>query len=205
MLPDHRTLTQRMRRLVWLGLAVGGLMALSACQPSMTDQPRYEPLEANPFFANGMASRPLVPDTVARGQLNADPVFYTGKTANGDLVQDIPVEIDAQLLERGQQRFEIYCAPCHGLVGDGNGIVVQRGFPSPPSYHTDRLRNAPAGHFFDVITNGFGRMYDYSDRVAPADRWAIVAYIRALQLSQDAPIDSAPADVQQQLKSEASQ
>ncbi|MGA9190992.1 MAG: cytochrome c [Anaerolineales bacterium] len=205
MLPDHRTLTQRMRRLVWLGLAVGGLMALSACQPAMTDQPRFEPLEANPFFANGMASRPLVPDTVARGQLNADPVFYTGKTANGDLVQDIPVEVDAQLLERGQQRFEIYCAPCHGLVGDGNGIVVQRGFPSPPSYHTDRLRNAPAGHFFDVITNGFGRMYDYSDRVAPADRWAIVAYIRALQLSQDAPIDSAPADVQQQLKSEASQ
>jgi mono/diheme cytochrome c family protein len=194
-----------MRRLVWLGLAVGGLMALSACQPAMTDQPRFEPLEANPFFANGMASRPLVPDTVARGQLNADPVFYTGKTANGDLVQDIPVEVDAQLLERGQQRFEIYCAPCHGLVGDGNGIVVQRGFPSPPSYHTDRLRNAPAGHFFDVITNGFGRMYDYSDRVAPADRWAIVAYIRALQLSQDAPIDSAPADVQQQLKSEASQ
>lgn len=180
-------------------------MALSACQPAMTDQPRYEPLEANSFFNNGMASRPLVPDTVARGQLNADPVFYTGKTANGDLVQNIPVEIDAQLLARGQQRFEIYCAPCHGLVGDGNGIVVQRGFPSPPSYHSDRLRNAPAGHFFDVITNGFGRMYDYSDRVAPADRWAIVAYIRALQLSQDAPIDSAPADIQQQLKSEASQ
>jgi mono/diheme cytochrome c family protein len=191
--------------LVWLALAVGGLMALSACQPAMTDQPRYEPLEANSFFNNGMASRPLVPDTVARGQLNADPAFNTGKTANGDLVQDIPVEIDAQLLERGKQRFEIYCAPCHGLVGDGNGIVVQRGFPSPPSYHIDRLRNAPAGHFFDVITNGFGRMYDYSDRVAPADRWAIVAYIRALQLSQDAPIDSAPADVQQQLKSEASQ
>ena len=193
------------RPLLRWGLIVALATSGVACRQDMHDQPRYEPLEANTFFANGMASRPLVPDTVARGQLNADPVFYTGKTANGDLVQDIPVEVDAQLLERGQQRFEIYCAPCHGLVGDGNGIVVQRGFPSPPSYHTDRLRNAPAGHFFDVITNGFGRMYDYSDRVAPADRWAIVAYIRALQLSQDAPIDSAPADVQQQLKSEASQ
>jgi mono/diheme cytochrome c family protein len=170
----------------------------------MTDQPRYEPLEANAFFSNGMASRPLVPDTVARGQLNDNPEFYTGKTANGDPVVDIPVEITPQLLERGKNRFEIFCAPCHGLVGDGNGIVVQRGFPSPPSYHTDRLRNAPAGHFFDVITNGFGRMFDYSDRVAPADRWAIVAYIRALQLSQDAPMDMAPPDVQDQLKGGAS-
>jgi mono/diheme cytochrome c family protein len=191
--------------LIWLALAVGGVLDLSACQPFMTDQPRFTALQANPFFSNGMASRPLVPDTVARDQLNADPVFYTGKTADGELVQDIPAEVDAQLLQRGKQRFEIYCAPCHGLVGDGNGIVVQRGFPSPPSYHEDRLRNAPAGHFFDVITNGFGRMYDYSDRVAPADRWAIVAYIRALQLSQDSPLDSAPADIQQQLKSEASQ
>jgi mono/diheme cytochrome c family protein len=181
------------------------MMALAACQPAMTDQPRFEPLEANPFFDNNMASRPLVPDTVARGQLNADPAFYTGKTASGDLVTDIPVEVNAELLARGKQRFEIYCAPCHGLTGNGDGMIVQRGFPAPPSYHSDRLRNEPAGHFFDVITNGFGRMYSYSDRVAPADRWAIVAYIRALQLSQNAPIDSAPADIQEKLKSEASQ
>lgn len=205
MRPDHRTLAQRKRRLVWLILAVAGLLSLPACQPSMTDQPRYEPLEANSFFANDMASRPLVADTVARGQSNLDSTFNTGRTPDGELVLEIPVEVDMQLLQRGKERFEIFCAPCHGLVGDGNGMVVQRGFPNPPSYHIDRLRNAPDGYFFDVITNGFGRMYDYSDRVPPADRWAIVAYIRALQMSQSAPMDSAPPDIQQQMKDEAGQ
>lgn len=184
-------------------LALVGMASLAACQPSMTDQPRFEPLEANSFFANDMSARPLEADTVARGQLNADSVFYTGKTADGDDVADIPVPVTAELLQRGQERFQIYCAPCHGLVGEGNGIVVQRGFPAPPSYHIDRLRNAPAGHFFDVITHGFGRMFDYSDRVAPADRWAIVAYIRVLQYSQDVPVDTLPSDIQEQLKGQA--
>ncbi len=184
-------------------LALVGMASLAACQPAMTDQPRFEPLEANPFFANDMSARPLEADTVARGQLNANSVYYTGKTTDGDDVTDIPVPVTAELLQRGQERFQIYCAPCHGLVGEGNGIVVQRGFPAPPSYHIDRLRNAPAGHFFDVITHGFGRMFDYSDRVAPADRWAIVAYIRVLQYSQDVPVNTLPSDIQEQLKGQA--
>jgi mono/diheme cytochrome c family protein len=186
-----------------IAVALAAVLVLSACQPSMTDQPRFEPLEANPFFPNDMSARPLAPDTVARDQLDADPIFYTGRTANGDLVADIPVPVTPELLQRGQQRFQIYCSPCHGLVGEGNGIVVQRGFPAPPTYHSDRLRNAPAGHFFDVITNGFGRMFSYSDRVAPADRWAIIAYIRALQYSQDVSVDSLPPDIQAQLKGTA--
>jgi mono/diheme cytochrome c family protein len=203
LLPKIGSRLTSVRMLASVAVVLVAALALSACQPSMTDQPRFEPLEANPFFANDMSARPLEPDTVARDQQNADSVYYTGRTANGDLVTNIPVPITEELLQRGQQRFQIYCTPCHGLVGEGNGIVVQRGFPAPPSYHSDRLRNAPAGHFFDVITNGFGRMFSYSDRVAPADRWAIVAYIRALQYSQDVPVESLPPDIQAQLKGQA--
>ncbi|HEY2841295.1 MAG TPA: c-type cytochrome [Pirellulales bacterium] len=169
----------------------------------MADQPRYDPLEGSTFFANGMASRPAVEGAVARGQLRTDTAFYEGKQA-GELVDTFPLRAVAaklnlegddrqqatQVLERGQQRFEIYCAPCHGRTGQGNGMVVARGFPAPPSFHSDRLRAARDGHFFDVATRGFGRMNSYAAQVSPEDRWAIVGYIRALQLSQHADASS---------------
>ncbi|WP_239491213.1 cytochrome c [Luteitalea sp. TBR-22] len=161
----------------------------------MHDTPRYEPLEESDFFADKRAMRPIPEGTVARGNLRENEVFYTGKE-NGELVDELPpeVKLDKALLDRGQQRFNIYCAPCHSPLGDGNGTVVQRGYKRPASYHTERLMSIPIGYFYDVITNGFGQMPDYSAQVAPADRWAIAAYIRALQLSQDATIEDVPAD-----------
>ena len=138
-----------------------------------------------------MASRPLVPNTVARGHLNADEAFYTGKIGT-NLVETFPFPITRQVLERGRERFDIYCSPCHGRTGEGNGMIVQRGFPAPPSYHIDRLRKAPVGHFFDVITQGYGVMYSYAQRVEPDDRWAIAAYVRALQLSRNATLANVP-------------
>jgi hypothetical protein len=170
------------------------LLALSAtgCRRDMFQQPSEKPLERSDFFRdNRMASRPLPPHTVARGQLNEDDAFYTGKVGT-NLVTTFPFPITREVLVRGQERFEIYCAPCHGRAGEGNGMIPQRGYPPPPSYHIDRLRQAPAGHFFDVITHGYGIMYSYGSRVEPADRWAIAAYIRALQLSHDAKVSDVP-------------
>ncbi len=158
----------------------------------MQDQPKLEPLEASAFFGDGQASRPLVEDTVARGQLRADALLYTGK-ANGQPADTFPFPITREILDRGQQRFEIFCTPCHGRAGDGDGMVVRRGYRKPPSWHTDRLRNMPAGYFVDVMTNGFGAMPDYRAQIAAGDRWAIVAYMRALQLSQHATVDEVPA------------
>ncbi len=158
----------------------------------MHRDPKLEPLTESDFFPNAMASRPQVEGTVARGQLHADTYFYTGMI-NGQPGNEMPFPATRQVLERGQQRFDIYCTPCHSLMGDGNGVIVQRGYRRPPSFHTDRLRQAPLGHFFDVMTNGFGAMPDYAAQVPPADRWAIVAYIRALQLSQDATRSDVPA------------
>ncbi len=146
-----------------------------------------------------MASRPLVPHTVARGHLNADEVFYTGKVGT-NLVETFPFPITREVLQRGRERFDIYCSPCHGRTGNGNGMIVQRGFPPPPSYHIDRLRQAPVGHFFDVMTQGYGIMYSYAERVEPADRWAIAAYIRALQKSHDGRLQDVPSDAQAQLR-----
>jgi mono/diheme cytochrome c family protein len=161
------------------------LAAGLACRQDMFNQPKVRPLQASTFFADGRASRPLSEDTVARGELRGDELLYTGRI--GGVVADaFPFPVTAKTLDRGQQRYDIFCSPCHGRVGDGAGMVVRRGFKQPPSFHTDRLRQAPAGHFFDVITNGFGDMYDYRGRVGPEDRWAIAAYIRALQLSQHA-------------------
>jgi mono/diheme cytochrome c family protein len=158
----------------------------------MFQQPYSKPLKPSNFFQdNHMASRPLVPHTVARGQLDADETFYRGKVGT-NLVEEFPIPITRQTLERGQERFNIYCSPCHGRTGEGNGMIVHRGFPAPPSYHIDRLRNAPVGHFFDVITQGYGVMYSYAERVKPADRWAIAAYIRALQKSHDARLADVP-------------
>ena len=158
-------------------------------------QPKIKPLRENDFWGDQRGSRPLVDGTVARGELREDTYFYTGK--NGDQEGTVmPFPVTKEVMERGQQRFNIYCTPCHGYVGDGNGIVVQRGFQRPPSYHEPRLVNAPIGHFYDVISHGYGKMPDYAAQVAPRDRWAIAAYIRALQLSQHAPVADVPAGTQ---------
>ena len=146
-----------------------------------------------------MASRPIVPHTVARGQLQEDEAFYTGKLGT-NLVTALPMPVTRELLERGRERFEIYCSVCHGRTGEGNGMIVQRGFPVPPSYHIDRLREAPIGHFFDVMTQGYGIMYSYVERVKPEDRWAIAAYIRALQLSRNVKLAELPASQRSQLE-----
>jgi hypothetical protein len=163
--------------LALFGIVLGGLLA--SCE-SMTIQHRYDPLEASAFFADERSARPLIPGTVARGSLDEKDAFYTGRDEENRFLAEIPLEINSELLERGRERYDIYCAPCHGLDGYGEGMIVRRGFPAPQSFHTDRLRAAPEGYYFDVITNGFGRMYAYSYRIQPEDRWAVVAYIRAL-------------------------
>ena len=167
-------------------------LALAGCRQDMHNQPRAKNLKATNFFEDGKTARPTVPGTVAQGQLNDDELLYTG-WMEGKIAEVFPFPVTREVIRRGQERFTIYCAPCHGDMGDGNGLIAQRGLRNPPSYHIDRLRNAPVGHFFDVITNGFGSMYDYAARVAPRDRWAIIAYIRALQLSQNARADDVPA------------
>jgi len=173
---------------------------LSGCRQDMQDQPKYIPLRPSSFFDDGRSERPLVDGTVARGHLNADPAFYTGKIDNKP-VDTVPFPVTRAVLERGQQRYNIYCAPCHGMTGAGNGMIAQRGFnhPPPQSYHIDRLRQAPIGYFFDVISNGLGAMPDYAAQIEPRDRWAIAAYVRVLQYSQNASIDDVPADARAEL------
>jgi len=159
----------------------------------MHDQPRYKPQARSAFFGDERAARPRVPGTVARGHLPADAALETGK-AGADFVAAVPVPIDMKLLKRGEQRYRIYCSPCHGQVGRGDGMIVRRGYRQPPSFHIDRLRAQPAGYYFDVITAGFGAMPDYAAQIAVPDRWAIVAYVRALQLSQNATVADVPAE-----------
>ncbi|HLY17116.1 MAG TPA: cytochrome c [Bryobacteraceae bacterium] len=173
---------------------------LAGCRQDMQDQPKYIPLRPSSFFADGRSERPLVEGTVARGHLEADTVFYTGK-ADGKPVAAFPFPVTREVLDRGQERFNIYCSPCHDRMGTGRGMIVRRGFthPPPPSYHIDRLRQAPDGYIFDVITNGLGAMPDYAAQIPPADRWAIVAYVRALQLSQHASVNDVPPDARGQL------
>ncbi len=175
---------------------------LLGCQQKMADQPRYEPLQKSNFFADQRASRPLVEGTVARGHLDADNEFYTGKNADGP-VQTFPFPVDRKILLRGQERFNIYCSPCHDRAGTGEGMIVRRGYRPPPSFHIDRLREAPPGHFFDVISHGFGAMPGYAAQIAPADRWAIAAYIRALQLSQNAALGDVPESERARLSESA--
>jgi len=176
-------------------LALGAaVLFLGGCRQDMQDQPKYKPQRGSEFFADGRAGRPEVEGTVARGTLNEDTAFYTGKDAKGEDIAEFPLKIDKALLLRGQQRYDIYCAPCHGRIGNGLGMIVRRGFKQPPSYHIDRLRTAPVGHYYDVITNGYGAMLNYSAQVQPRDRWAIVAYIRALQYSQNAPLAELPQE-----------
>ena len=161
----------------------------------MQNQPYQRPLVQSDFYADKRAARPLVEGTVSRGNERADAYFYSGKIGSED-GNFMPFPVTAEVMQRGQQRFNIYCAPCHGETGDGTGMIVQRGFKRPPSYHNERLRKAPIGYFFDVMTNGFGVMLDYSQQIKPADRWAIAAYIRALQLSQGATRADVPAGQQ---------
>jgi mono/diheme cytochrome c family protein len=166
-------------------------LALSACRQDMHDNPRSEPLEASRVFGDGSASRPLVEGTVPRGHLNEDDALFTGKVG-GQPVTEFPFAITRKELDRGQDRFNIYCAPCHSRLGDGRGMVVLRGHRQPPSFHIDRLRDAPPGYVYDVITNGFGAMPDYRAQLTPQDRWAVVAYLKALQLSQHATMADVP-------------
>ena len=174
----------------WSAIALAGVV-MTGCRLDMHIQPKYKGLEPSSFFNDGRSERPVVPGTVARGQLRTDELFYTGKI-NGQITNVFPFPITKKDLERGQQRFNVYCSPCHDYAGTGDGMIVQRGFPPPPSYHIERLMKAPVGHFFDVMTNGYGTMYSYAARVSPRDRWCIAAYIRALQLSQDATAKDVP-------------
>jgi mono/diheme cytochrome c family protein len=166
----------------------------------MHDQPRYKPLAATDFFGDGRSARPAVEGTVPRGYLRIDTARYTGKAGDAD-VDTFPFAIARADVLRGQERFNIYCSPCHSRIGDGNGMVVRRGFRQAANYHTEKLRTAPVGHFFDVITNGFGAMPSYASRVAPDDRWRIAAYIRVLQLSENATLDDVPPDQRPALES----
>jgi mono/diheme cytochrome c family protein len=164
-------------------LAACCLLLMVGCRQQMAETGREKPLDQSAFFEDRRLARPLVPGTVARGQLKADAAFYTGKVGDA-LVESLPVPLSKDLLERGRDRYQIFCTPCHGRVGTGEGAVTKRGLRPPPSYHIPRLREAPLGHFFDVMTNGFGVMPDYAGQVPAADRWAIAAYIRTLQVSQ---------------------
>jgi len=184
--------------------AIAGLLlfGLAGCHTDMWVQNKVKPLQESAVFLDGQASRRLPPGTVARGELRDDELMYRG-IVNGKMATVFPFAMTRTDLERGRQRFDVYCSPCHGRLGDGNGMISQRGLAlarQPASYHTDRLRKMPVGHFYDVITNGFGVMYSYAQRVEPADRWRIAAYIRVLQLSQNAKVTDLAPEEQAQLK-----
>ncbi|MDX1686922.1 MAG: cytochrome c [Candidatus Promineifilaceae bacterium] len=180
-----------------LGLLFVVALLGAACRGAMVDQPKVEPLEASDFFSGSQSARPLPPNAIPRNAV-VDPGSFTTGMEDGAPVATVPVTLTQELLARGQEQYDVYCAPCHGLAGHGDGPVVQRGFPAPPSLHEERLRQAPAGRYFDVISNGLGAMFSYAGRVGPADRWAIIAYVRALQLSQGAAVEElAPEDVDQ--------
>ncbi len=203
---------ETIRKIVAMAGAAAAVLTLTGCHLDMWRQSKVLPLGSNDLFLNHQASRPLPPHTVARnpygndknGDLKTDNPFYTG-FENGVLVNTIPAEAmerfdddRLKMVKRGQERFNIYCSPCHGRLGDGKGMIAQRGFNlrrKPANYHLDKIRRLPDGHYFDVMTNGFGVMFSYASRVEPADRWAIISYIRALQLSQNARISDIPAEI----------
>jgi mono/diheme cytochrome c family protein len=203
-----------------------GMAAFLGCRQDMADQPRADPFEASRFFADGQSARPPVPGAVARGELRADTHLYTGLTdatqraleeqaekgknkaersppsleRRYDYVADFPFAVTAEVMRRGRERYQIFCTPCHDASGSGAGVMLHTGYPKAPSFHTDRLREAPPGYLFDVITRGSGAMPSYASQVTPRDRWAVVAYIRALQLSRHARLDDLPADVRQRFE-----
>jgi hypothetical protein len=181
-------------------LVMAALAGLTGCRQQMAEQPSYSPLEASEFFEDGRSARLPVEGTVARGQLRADEHFYTGKIG-GEAAALYPFEITREVLQRGRQRYDIYCAPCHATSGRGNGIIVRRGFRPTPSFLDPALVARPAGHYVDVMTSGFGAMPSYAAQVPPSDRWAIAAYIQALQLSQNVDIDELPEERQTELRS----
>ncbi len=192
---DPRVPAFRLLRFAWLPLC----LLLVACHVDMYDQPRYTANQPSDFFVDGRAMRPPREHTVAMGSFDAESALFSGRL-NGELAAELPVELTAELLERGQSRFEIYCAPCHGLAGEGNGVIAYRGPLVVPSLHNDRLRTVAVGYFFDVMTNGLNRMYSYANRIPPEDRWAVAAYVRALQLSQYAPADALTAEERAELR-----
>ncbi len=181
------------------GAAVGLVVLFSiGCRQDMHDQPKYKPLGETLFFPDNRQSRPILANTIARGDLrDGDSEFYTGKggTDSKDDIDVFPITVTRELIDRGHQRFDVYCSPCHGRLGNGLGMIVRRGLKRPPSYHIERLRTAPVGHFYDVITNGYGSMYNYAAQITPRDRWAIISYIRTLQYSQNQKADDLTADV----------
>jgi mono/diheme cytochrome c family protein len=184
-------------------LALGCAFVLS-CRQDMYDQPKTKDLSSSEFFKDGQSARPIPADTVARGFLREDQALYRGMTPEGTFVSTLPVPLTKDLLLRGRERFDIFCSPCHGRQGNGRGMIVQRGFKQPTSFHEDRLRNQPIGYFFDVMTNGFGQMSSYASQVPPEDRWAVAAYVRALQLSQHARITDLSAEDRAKLEKETS-
>ena len=190
------------RRALLLFLLLSAFCFLPSCRQKMANQPKYDPLEPSDFFADGMSARPRIPGTVARGELAIDGFLASGKV-NGADGDGFPFPITAAVMDRGQERFNIYCSVCHGRAGDGNGMIPSRGYRRPPSFHTAVLQNAKTGHFFDVMTNGFGAMPQYNVQVSVDDRWAIIAYIRALQLSRNGTIDDLPPAQRAQLTSSA--
>jgi hypothetical protein len=193
--PDRRLQTGWERKelsiiakIAWLMIC---LALITGCALDMRHQPRYEAFEESAFFEDNLSARPPVADTVARGQLRNDEHLYTGQV-NGDFAQSFPFTVTLEVLERGRERYDIFCAPCHGRVGDGQGIIVEYGLREPPSFHTPELREKASGYYFDLITRGTRVMPSYASRIRPEDRWAIVAYIRALQLSQNADLSDVP-------------
>jgi Cytochrome C oxidase, cbb3-type, subunit III len=175
------------------------LLATASCRNEMYDQAKAKALSQSDFFPNGQNARPLPPDTVPRGFLREDKALYAGLGPDGKFVAELPVALTPELLQRGHQRFDIFCSPCHGRQGNGLGMIVERGFKRPSSFHTDRLRQQPIGYFFDVMTQGFGQMSSYASQVPPEDRWAIASYVRALQLSQHARVAELSPDDQSKL------
>jgi len=184
-------------RFLFIACAAACLVFGAGCEllkQDMANQPKNRPLSPSPSFEDGRSERPLVENTVARGSLANDELFVPKDSNN------FPLPVNLELLERGEERYKIFCTPCHGLQGDGNGMVAMRGMKQPPSYHQDRLRNAPNGYYYDNITNGFGQMLGYAAQIPPRDRWAIVAYIRALQLSRNAKVADLPAELREKLQ-----
>jgi mono/diheme cytochrome c family protein len=192
-LPGNLRVSASRVRLAKHAVVILAACFITACRQDMHDNPRYEPLEQSAFFTDGRSQRPLIANTVARGYLREDEHLYTGKV-NGQLATSFPVPVNDTLMLRGQERYNVFCSPCHGRTGLGDGMVVRRGYRAPTSFHDARLRQAPPGYIFDVVTHGFGAMPDYATQIPVADRWAIAAYIKALQLSQNANVNDVPAD-----------